>query len=396
MYELSLVPEVKAKLLRQEKMRNLVIFICILVAIGCGVIIAALFGVVGGQEIAKNNVDHEIACRIDSSKEKGCTGFGTAVMQTANLNAMLSIQNELNNIGELNAKKAKPSRFLPSNESLIAEPAKSPEVFSFLEVALPSDSEYSFKTSEISIDFAESTLNYDVIAKAKNSTVQATAYANFVSTVNASYFDYGDYYGQDKDGNSFKIPTYCITGERIIEGHVYGEYYRYSPGCEAQMVIDSNNKGDDGENETPVNTKNPEVVLIRRTYDNSEDLESYKKGGARSSSADVANEAPNGFYFESNCITYGDEGKFDEDATLAKCPIATEKVEGSDKSEGYVNDEHVFSFSVAMNFSPEIFSQSSHNVLFYSPSRRNVSDSYRAIEDFFTTSLEDSKNGGSK
>jgi hypothetical protein len=132
------------------------------------------------------------------------------------------------------------------------------------------------------------------------------------------------------------------------------------------------------------------------TYDNSEDLESYKKGGARSSSADVANEAPNGFYFESNCITYGDEGKFDEDATLAKCPIATEKVEGSDKSEGYVNDEHVFSFSVAMNFSPEIFSQSSHNVLFYSPSRRNVSDSYRAIEDFFTTSLEDSKNGGSK
>ena len=91
-----------------------------------------------------------------------------------------------------------------------------------------------------------------------------------------------------------------------------------------------------------------------------------------------------------------DNGKFDEAATLAKCPIATEKVEGTDKSEGYVNDDHVFSFSVSMNFAPEIFSQSSHNVLFYSPSRRNVSDSYRAIEDFFTTSLEDSKNGGSK
>lgn len=394
MYELSLVPEVKARLLHQEKLRNLVIFICILVAIGCGVIIAVLFGIVGGQEIAKKTVDHEIACRIDSSKEKDCTSFDTAVMQTANLNAMLSIQNELNNIGELNAKKAKPSRFLPSNESLIAEPAQSPEVFSFLEVALPSDNEYGFKTSEISIDFAESTLNYDVIAKAKHSTVQATAYANFVSSVNASYFDYGDYYGQDKDGNSFKIPTYCIVGERIIEGHVYGEYYRYSPGCETPMVVNTTTTTDS--TQPIINTKNPEVVLIRRSYDNSDDLESYKKGGARSSSADVANEAPNGFYFESNCITYGDNGKFDEAATLAKCPIATEKVEGTDKSEGYVNDDHVFSFSVSMNFAPEIFSQSSHNVLFYSPSRRNVSDSYRAIEDFFTASLDDSKKGGNK
>ena len=395
MFELSLVPEVKAKLLRQEKLRNFIIFVCIMVAIGCGVIVAILLGIVGGQKIALDNLDHEVACRIDSSKEKNCGSFGTSVMQTANLNAMLSIQNELNNIGVLNENKTKPSRFLPSNESLIAEPAKSPEVFSFLEVVLPSDNEYSFKTSEMSIDFAESVLNYDVVAKAKNSKAQATAYANFVSSVNGSYYDYGDYYGQDKDGNSFKIPTYCITGERIIEGYVYGEYHRYSPGCEALMVIDTTNKDEDYLKEVS-NAKNPETVLIRRTYKDSEDLESYKKGGARSSSADVANEAPTGFYFESNCITYGDDGAFDEDATLEKCPIATEKVEGTDKSEGYVDDQRVFSFSVAMNFTPEIFSQSSHNVLFYSPSRRNVSDSYRAIEDFFTASLDNSNDEGSK
>lgn len=395
MFELSLVPEVKAKLLHQEKLRNFVIFICILVAIGCGVIVAILLGIVGGQKVALDNVDHEVACRIDSSKEKNCSKYGTAVMQTANLNAMLSIQNSLNNIGVLNEGKSKPSRFLPSNEALIAEPAKSPEVFSFLEVVLPSDNEYSFKASEMSIDFAESTLSYDVVAKAKNSKAQATAYANFVATVNASYFDYGDYYGQNKDGESFKIPTYCIKGEKIIDGHVYGEYYRYSPGCEALMVIDTNNEDEDYLDQVK-NAKNPETVLIRRSYDSSEDLESYKKGGARSSSADVANEAPTGFYFESNCITYDGDGKFDEDASLEKCPIASEKVEGTDKSEGYVNDERVFSFSVAMNFNPEIFKQSSHNVIFYSPSRRNVSDSYRDIKDFFTASLDNTNNEGSK
>jgi hypothetical protein len=295
----------------------------------------------------------------------------------------------------LNAKKAKPSRFLPSNESLIKEPAKSPEVFSFLEVVLPSDNEYSFKTSEMSIDFAESTLNYDVVALAKNSKAQATAYANFVASVNRSYFDYGDYYGQDKDGNSFKIPTYCITGERIIDGAVYGEYNRYSPGCEALMVIDTTNT-DEEYLEQVKNAKNPETVLIRRSYKNSDDLEAYKNGNARSSSADVANEAPKGFYFESSCISYGEDGEFDEATTLTNCPIATEKVEGTDKSEGYVEDQRVFSFSVAMNFSPEIFSQSSHNVLFYSPSRKNVSDSYRAVEDFFTASFDNDNNEGSK
>ena len=395
MFELSLVPEVKARLLRQEKMRNFVIFICILVAIGCGVIIAILVGIVGGQKVALDNVDHEVACRIDSSNEKNCSKYGTAIMQTANLNAMLSIQNSLNNIGVLNDSKSKPSRFLPSNEALIAEPAKSPEVFSFLEVILPSDNEYSFKASEMSIDFAESTLSYDVVAKAKNSKAQATAYANYVSSVNASYFDYGDYYGQDKDGNSFKIPTYCITGEKIIDGHVYGEYHRYSPGCEALMVIDTSNE-DEEYLEQVKSAKNPETVLIRRSYDSSEDLESYKKGGARSSSADVANEAPTGFYFESKCITYDGDGKFDENASLAACPIASERVEGTDKSEGYVDDDRVFSFSVAMNFNPEIFKQSSHNVIFYSPSRRNVSDSYRDIKDFFTASLDNTNNEGSK
>ena len=55
MFELSLVPEVKAKLLHQEKLRNFVIFICILVAIGCGVIVAILLGIVGGQKVALDN-----------------------------------------------------------------------------------------------------------------------------------------------------------------------------------------------------------------------------------------------------------------------------------------------------------------------------------------------------
>ena len=161
------------------------------------------------------------------------------------------------------------------------------------------------------------------------------------------------------------------------------------------MVIDANNTDEDYLKQVS-SAKSPEIVLIRRSYKSNDDFEAYKKGQARSSSADVANEAPNGFYFESNCMVYGDDGAFDEKATLEKCPIAAEKVEGTNKSEISVDDVRSFGFTVEMNFTPEIFKQSSHNVLFYSPSRRNVSDSYRAIEDFFTSSKSNTNNGGSK
>ena len=400
MFEISLVPEVKAKLLRQERIRNLVIVICIFTAIGCGVIIAGLVATSIALSAKLSSMDDEIACRIDSNTaKKTCSGTGTAIMQTANLNEMLSIQNELNNIGTLNMAKSKPSRLLPSTESLLSEPSYSTQVFSMLEIVLPSSDDYTFKTSEFQINFEESTMNYDVVAHAVRDKSQENAYVNFKANLNESYFDYGDYIMTKDDGTEEVIPTYCIGGEKIIDGQVYGIYNRYYPGCEAPMSTKSNSKSDDnseGEEETYVYHE-ANQMYIRRTYDSSEDFESYKNGDAssRSKNGEIISfdEAPKGFYFRSSCIVYGEDGKFDESATRTQCPIVTEKFESSDRSQGRDSEtnEKVVTFSVALSFSPEIFNQSSHNVLFYSPSRRTVSTSYTAVEDFFTNPVEDTK-----
>ena len=42
MYEISLVPNVKAELIKKQKTRNLVLLICVVVGIVCGVIIFAM------------------------------------------------------------------------------------------------------------------------------------------------------------------------------------------------------------------------------------------------------------------------------------------------------------------------------------------------------------------
>jgi hypothetical protein len=401
-FEISLVPAVKAKLLHQERIRNLVVFACIIVAIGCGVLVAILFATTTALKLKSSNLDTDIACRIDSTsdklKGKKCKGGKVAIMQTANLNEMLSIQNELNSIGSLNSKKTKPSRLLPTSEQLSSEPGNTSQAFSMLEIALPSDAEYEFQTSEFNIDFDESTISYDVVAHAVKSSAQATAYINYKYSINGSYYDKGEYMRTNEDGSTEAIPTYCITSEKIIEGEVYGVYNRYAPGCEAPMVnktTKTDENSEEGEKQEKVVYHEVDPIYIRRSYSSSDDFENYKGGSARSKNGEIISfgEAPKGFYFESSCIQYGDDGKFDEDATRSACPVATEVVEGTDKKEA--RDEETgrktMSFSVVIPFSEDIFSQSSHHVLFFYPSRKTVSTSYRAIEDFFTAPIEDAK-----
>lgn len=401
-FEISLVPAVKAKLLHQERIRNLVVFACIIVAIGCGVLVAILVAASTALKVKSTGLDTEIACRIDTNSDKAkgkkCKTGKVAIMQTANLNEMLSIQNELNSIGSLNSKKTKPSRLLPTNEQLSSEPGSNSQAFSMLEIALPTDAEYEFQTSEFNIDFEASTISYDVVAHAVKSSAQATAYINYKYSINGSYYDHGEYMRTNEDGSVEAIPTYCITSEKIIEGEVYGVYNRYAPGCEAPMTnksSKSNDDSEDGEKKEKVVYHEVDPVYIRRSYSSSDDFENYKGGSARSKNGEIIafGEAPKGFYFESACIQYGDDGKFDEDATRSTCPVATEVVEGTEKKEK--RDEETgrktMTFSVEIPFSEEIFSQSSHHVLFFYPSRKTVSTSYRAIEDFFTAPVEDAK-----
>ena len=59
-YEISLVPEVKAEAIKALRIRNLVLFICIVVSsIALGVVVV-LFGIKSGQDIAMSNQDRRL------------------------------------------------------------------------------------------------------------------------------------------------------------------------------------------------------------------------------------------------------------------------------------------------------------------------------------------------
>ena len=94
MYEISLVPDVKGELLKKQKLRNLIILICITVAVGCIVLLMILFGISSGQSIKIGNIKNEISCRYNG-KGNDCKKYGTAILNFDNSEDYLTIQKQM-------------------------------------------------------------------------------------------------------------------------------------------------------------------------------------------------------------------------------------------------------------------------------------------------------------
>ena len=88
-YEINLVPEVKAQMIKAQRMRNMVLFICIVVssvAVGAVVI---LFGIKSGQDIAMSNQDGRL--ELMSSKLNEYTELDDIVTIQAQLQGISNI-----------------------------------------------------------------------------------------------------------------------------------------------------------------------------------------------------------------------------------------------------------------------------------------------------------------
>ena len=89
-YEINLVPEVKLQMIKAQKLRNLVLFICILVsAVSIGAVLV-LFGIKSGQDIAMANQDGKLETL--SSKLMGYEELGDIVTIQAQLDKLSQIQ----------------------------------------------------------------------------------------------------------------------------------------------------------------------------------------------------------------------------------------------------------------------------------------------------------------
>lgn len=393
MYEISLVPDVKSELIKKLKLRNLVFLICVIVAASCGGIFMIMFSITGGQGLALSAQDEEMACRSDGripKSSKRCDSkYGTAIMKFKNEEELLTIQDQMKNLSLLNKNKIKFSR-----------------VFNILATILPNydkGDENMVRISEINTDINNSTLYFDALGYSKNNIGYRSLEA-FKKNATRTYYDYGNYMRRDDEGNYVAIPSFCIT--EVVENSItYGIYHKGEPGCEAPMVQEESDETAADEtaqntetetadvettNKTATNTVEKKDIRIRRTYNDTSDRDKYKEGNDKYASS--TDEKVKGYYFESQCLEYDGDGKFDENATLEKCPLLSEAPYIGDSAYGRDSDENmVLSFSATLTITRAIFLSSNKHMLIVGPTRQNVTDSYIQISGMFTEAAHDTE-----
>ena len=382
MFEINLVPDVKAELLRKQRMSNLILFICIIVAAASAGLVFLLGSVVTGQNIIMANQDREIACRSTGVLTSGSCGtnYGTAVLEVENLNEFLTIQDQMGKLSIVNGNKLLLSR-----------------VFGVLDVILPTGDDV-VNISELNADLETTTLTFDAQGDSV-SNIDYRALEVFKKSASLSYYDHGRYLRKDSDGNFVEIPTMCIT-EQTINGALFGIYHKGKKGCEAPLLNDIADENSESETNTgilpeTINPTNPSEISeateaseaeiteipIRRIYSSQTDKDEY-----------IADNTDNGggYYFESQCIVYGSDGRFGEADTLDRCPLLSSEPIIRDSSNGRdSNGRLVLRFNATIVIERKIFLFSNKHMRIVGPSRQNVTDSYTQIRNMFTEKAAD-------
>ncbi len=392
MYEISLVPDIKAELLAKQRLRNLILLICIGVAIAAGVIVAVLFSISTGQDFSISNLKTEIACRYDEKDEKGkevtCkSNTGTPILKYNNMETLLTIQDQLNSIDTLNNSRIKFSR-----------------IFGLLDVLLIDEPNgQKIELSELNVDFSQMNLSFDGVGYDHSSTnIGYKPLETFKKNASKMYYDYGDY-TRTEDNEDVTIPVYCIT-ETTINGQLYGIYHKGAPGCEAPMVEDvedeEEDEDEDSSEETDEDSTNEESteetsenevtdIYIRRSYEDTDDMNDVKAGKDKYWDESIMgkNSDYKGYSFNSACLQYSDDTKkLDETATIEQCPFLSDEIAIENSSYGRnTDDEMVLGFSAVVPVAEQIFMAVNHNMRIVGPSRQNVTDSYVQIRDMFTS-----------
>lgn len=335
MFEVNLVPDVKAELLKAQKVRKFVIYIAIMVAAICVAVLGIMGAVIGGQSIALSNQDKEM------------TEKSNKILSFQNLDLNLTIQDQLGKLAEVGSNRRVLSR-----------------VFGILDVILPTG-EDEVNISELSINLPNSTLSFDGQANS-SSNIDYRALEVFKKTVELSYYDYGRYI--DDEGE--EIPSFCVD-EIVENGVLYGIYHKGATGCGLGLLVmdegedEEDGDGEEGSEETEEGGTVVEDIRIKRDMTTKELDEAISKGQP---------------YFQSACIEEGEN----------VCLLVDEAVNIRESSNGRNSaGDLVLRFSTIVTINPEVFSFANKHMRVIGPTRQNVTDSYIQVRNMFTEEAED-------
>ncbi|MDO4526971.1 MAG: hypothetical protein Q4B87_02675, partial [Candidatus Saccharibacteria bacterium] len=366
--EINLVPDIKDEFIKALKFRNLVFFICIVVASGSLITILVFISISGGQQgiiTAKKNT-------VDALYQK--------ITDYRDLNDFLTIKDQLGNITAITENKTMASR-----------------TFGILSAIIPTGADY-INISELSIDLSNANPTFNIEAQANAGTAPFIDYNildSFKKSLQYIRYDYGDYI--DKNGDT--IPAYCVV-ENNADGSIMrdqtGGYYAYwlidGEGCNPAVSYEDDSEDDTDTSDSSTtstsssstgtelsaaehrklarieaghagytieNYQNQNAVRIWRTP---QYQAWYKSNPAEGEPyMDLSGEIYNIAHFKSNCITYSgtenDNGTVTWSTSNNECRLVPEDdddVQGiviEESSNGRDSDENlVLRFSAIITF----------------------------------------------
>lgn len=360
MKEINLVPDVKIKMLKAIKMRNLIWFISIIVIASSIGLVLIVAGIMGGQNLAISGQDKKLD--IMSKKITGYEGLGE----------FLTIQDQLGKIQQTNEKKKVLSR-----------------VFNVLGVILAQGKD-KVTLSELNVDLDNSILTFDAQADAgEEPYIDYRVLESFKKKVGLMKYDYGRYV----DASGKEIPTRCIEeygadGKLLSrDGAVYAIWKRSEKGC--NDLGSENTEKTEIEGEVKDKPKNDsEQKIADEEIWRTPKLKQWHDDQKMNLNGEISGIP----HFESKCLKYtGTEVEGKVKWTAANnCVLAEEGAKIKDSSNGRNSSGSlVLRFGATIKVDPEVFAFKNKHVMAILPTEQNVTDSYIQIESMFEKKATD-------
>ena len=380
--EINLVPDIKGEMLKALRMRNLILFICIVVSVA-SISVAGIFALImGGQQLALD------------TKQSTLNSLSAKLNSYSDLSDFLTIKNQVDGIDSLSSNKKVLSR-----------------TFNILSALIPTGPD-TITISELDVNLAEEspTLSFKAQANAGNEPkIDYKVLEAFKKSMQFMYYDYGNYV----DKNGATIPAYCIIGTgpdgatlSDPEKGLYAYWTIDAAGCNPSAESDSSDSSDSSSSSSSSDTTAPTyntetyegqtVVKIWRTPQTDSWYSATKVEGQPYMSLD--GQISGIEHFESQCISYvGNPGA---DANKPKwvenkeCQLVPEGIDGiaiSDSSNGRDSGgELVLRFNAVITLDPKVYAFTNNHMLAIPPTgRRNVTDSYVQIQSMFAERASD-------
>lgn len=367
MFEINLVPDVKAEMIQAQKKRNVVFFAAAVVSAIAAGLVVLLMGVKFGQDLKLKNQDGKLEL------------MSNTIEKYDGLDELLTVQKQLSDLQTISENKKMLSR-----------------VFTVLHSLLEQENDDEVKISSLDVNMLTSDLTFDGQADAGATTdgIDYRVLESFKKSIGLMKYDYGRYV--DKNGE--EIPTMCIFESgtsgapyRDSNGNVYAIWAKSVEGCDPSAVTQEST------DETGLGTETVDAVQIQnvdlsqpadgvnlvKIFRTPQFSEWYRKGYMDTSGAISKIE-----HFESQCITYSgnESGSTVSWNSTNICDMSPDGIEINSSSNGkQAGGKLVLMFSAVLHVNPEVFNFNNKHMITITPSgRQNVTDSFMQVGDMFT------------